>query len=1376
MKRFILFATVCFVAISMFALEVNNLKTQAYTNPIGIDITTPSFSWMLSSTERGVVQVSYNIKVSTERDFSDVVWESGTIESNLSTDVMATGFSPKVRTRYYWQVTVTDNKGNAATSQERAYFETGLKTATAWNSAKWIKATTNPKGGDSSDTPSEIKDYEVELKFQIQQLAAGLIFAAKDHNNYYMWQVNTLTGSPRFRPHRWQNGGAACLSENALGVNVQNGEVHTLRIEVRDASTATTYVDGVQVDTRTGDFVYGDFGFREDYDNGNVAEQAFFDDFVVTSGGKILLQEHFDTEEGKMFNGGSVQDGRLYVSGPANYCWQLKMGKYVHYDIEADMTLVQDNASICFSATATDTYMMWAINTFDVSQPVVRRHVYNAGALTYNDTPIQGFTKADLIGKTHHIRIACETPYVRTYIDDKLVDTFVDASAVLAVGDVGFRVSATGNEREKAYFDNLKVTSYDAEGNASVTLSEDFEQATSIFDNADVRDYDGSRQVYMEAAVGNAKRMMQSDGSVLPGAPMMRKTFAATAAIKRARLYATGLGVYNVYINGTRVGITHDDGTTEQDELKPGFTEFLKTVFYTTHDVTALIHEGDNAIGAELTSGWWSGAISHGMYGSKPVAFRALLILTYEDGSEKIIPTDTSWSCNTNGALRKGDIYNGETYDARLESNWSEADFDDTDWFATAVSNDFQGTIRAFEGPAIKAVPALARQPKTITIYEGTRSNGKTYGAINTVSELIGQNNFQLKAGQTAIIDLAQNAAGWVSFTAKGERGTRLRFRFGEMPNTTGDRNRGDDGPAGSVYTENLRSAEASLYYTLKGAEEGESFHPTTTFMGFRYIEVVSSADVELTNVVGETVTSAMDERSSFKTSHPDVNQLYSNCMWGQRSNFLSVPTDCPQRDERQGWTADTQVYSMAGLYNADTRMFYEKFMRDMRDSQRSDGAFPHIAPYAWGVGHGAAAWADAGVILPWNVYLMTGDKQIIKDNWTAMENYMNFLSTKTEGSYKYNGGETTYGDWVAYVNTDSRYCSVCYYALDAQLMAKMARVLSTSETDSYAQKAKQYDELFQNIKAEWQTRYAISSTGVPNINTQCAYLMALHYNLLRDENAIKRTKTALRNAISNNGYKLNTGFLGTAILNQTLTENGLNDEAYTLLLQRNDPSWLYSIDQGATTIWERWNSYTKTSGYGPVSMNSFNHYAYGIIAEWMFRHMAGICPDEENAGFKHFILRPNPDTRKILRYQQKRITSVDANFWSVYGPIKAAWVCEGGADITYDVTIPANTTATLYMPVAEGYELKESGQPISECSDIEYLGMQDGRAVCRLGSGSYRFSVDNATAIHNSQFIIHNEGEVYDLGGRKIDSSLFTLHSSLKKGVYIQEGIKKAM
>ncbi|MGN1256736.1 MAG: family 78 glycoside hydrolase catalytic domain, partial [Bacteroidaceae bacterium] len=843
--------------------------------------------------------------------------------------------------------------------------------------------------------------------------------------------------------------------------------------------------------------------------------------------------------------------------------------------------------------------------------------------------------------------------------------------------------------------------------------------------------------------------------------------------VAKARLYATGLGVYNVYINGQRVGITHDDGTTEQDELKPGFTEFHKTVFYTTHDVTALIQQGDNGIGAELTSGWWSGNIAHGMYGSKPLAFKGKLVITYTDGTEEIVDTDTSWRCSTSGPVRSGDIYNGETYDARLESNWSCAGYDDSQWETTAVSNDFKGTIRAFEAPAVKAVTSLARHPKTITIYEGSIGDNSTLGSVNVISETSGTSSLSLKAGQTAVIDLAQNAAGWISFKVKGNRGTRLRIRFAEMLNTSGNSARGDDGPKGSIYTANLRGAQATVKYTLKGDPEGESYHPTTTFFGFRYMEIVSTDDVELTNVVGETVTSAMDEYSTFSTSHPDVNQLYSNVMWGQRSNFLSVPTDCPQRDERQGWTADTQVYSMAGLYNADTRTFYEKWMRDMRDSQRSDGAFPHIAPYAWNVGFGAAAWADAGIILPWKVYLMTGDKQIIEDNWEAMERYMAYLATQGDGTYKYNGGGTDYGDWVSYAATDSRYCSVCYYAYDAQLMAKMAKVLSTTDGDKYAEKAKEYENLFEAIKTEWQKRYTTSSTGLPNIKTQCAYLMALKYNLLKDATAQKRTISALRSAIVNNGHKLNTGFLGTAILNQTLTEVGLNDEAYTLLLQRNDPSWLYSIDQGATTIWERWNSYTVANGYGPVSMNSFNHYAYGIVAEWMFRYMAGIMPDETSAGFRHFTLAPNSDRRKTLLYAQKRITSVEANHWSPMGAIKAAWQCDGGDEMRYDVTIPANSTATLYLPVADGLALKEGGKLVSQgVEGVQYMGIEDGKAVCQLGSGTYSFSVGTDTGISGIDTSKNvGAGHVYNINGVYLGQNLNTL----PRGIYLHDGKKTA-
>lgn len=1325
MKNLLFSFLVCMTVSSAFALDVTGLRTEDYHNPVGIDKSNVHFSWQLQSDLRGVMQTSYNVQIASDASFGNVVWESGTIESDKSVFVEASGFTPSAETRYYWRVTVTDNKGESATSTEKAYFETGLMTANAWNGTHWIKASTNEAG---SETEGPVTDYEVEVKFSVKQLAAGLIFAASDHSNYYMWQVNT-NGSVRFRPHRWSGGNPSLLSEAAITrVSIQNGEQHTLTVKVTGANTARTYIDGTLIDTRTGDFTYGDFGFREDYDNGNQPEQAYFDDFIVKTGDKVLLEEHFDGSS-CMFSSGTLQNGQFYVSGPATYAWQQKVAKPVRFDVEYDFTLVNDNASICFSATSSNTYMMWAINTLDVSQPVVRRHVYNNGNLTYNDTPITAFSKTDILGKQHHIVLECETPYVRTYIDDVLVDTYQDTQGVLAVGDLGVRVSATGNEREKAYFDNIKQIVYDEQGNGTVTFSEDFEGAGNAFNATDIRDFNGSRQCYMEAAVGSSKRLMQQDGSITAGMPIFRKTFEIGDGVRRARLYATGLGVYNVFINGERVGQTDEDGNTLYDELKPGATEMVKTVFYTTHDVTALLREGKNAIGAEVSSGWWNGAIVHGIYGNKPNAFRALLKIEMEDGSTKVIPTDLSWLSNTNGPLRKGDIYNGETYDARLENGQFTPDYDDSDWFGVAVSNDFKGEILAFEGPAIMAVEALRRYPQTIQIYEGTKSNGKTFGAINVLEEITGQNNFNLSAGQTAVIDLGQNGSGWVSFTAKGAPGTKLRFRFGEMPNTTGDRGRGDDGPAGSVYTENLRSAEATLYYTLKGAEEGESFHPTSTYFGFRYIEVTSSADVELTNVIGETVTSAVDEKSSFRTNHEDVNKLYSNVMWGQRSNFVSVPTDCPQRDERMGWTADTQVYSMAGLYNGDTRNFYKKWMRDMRDAQRSDGAYGVIAPYHWGVGYGAAAWADAGVILPWKVYLMTGDKEILRENFEANERYMSFLAAQTGDGYQYNGGYTTYGDWVAYVSTDSRYCSVCYYAYDADLMARTCRALSEEEGDIYSQKAEQYEQLFQNIKTEWQGRY-LNTNKVPTQGTQCGYLMALRYNLLPDATSIARTRSYLHRAIQNNAFKLNTGFLGTAILNQTLTENGYIDDAYTLLLQRNDPSWLYSIDQGATTIWERWNSYTVAGGYGPVSMNSFNHYAYGIIAEWMFRHMAGIAPDETQPGFKHFFLQPYPDTRTTLRYSQQRITSVDADFASDYGQIKAEWQCDGTKEMTYRVTIPANTSATVCLPISDGLYVYESGEFAEEVEGIEYIGTVDGYATFKVGSGSYLFSVSSEVPV----------------------------------------------
>lgn len=943
------FALLCLAA---QALTVNSLRTSAMHNPIGTDDATPTFSWVMESSQRDVMQCSYSLKIAADAGMGNIVWQSGTVKSDRSVDVTASGLSLQPRTRYYWQVTVTDNRGNTAVSSEKAYFETGLMDAGAWGQTKWIKTTAQPSG-----------------------------------------------------------------------------------------------------------------------------------------------------------------------------------------------------------------------------------------------------------------------------------------------------------------------------------------------------------------------------------APMMRREFTVKAGVKRARLYSSGLGIYNAYINGSRVGQIDDDGNFEQDELKPGSTDYKKTVFYTTHDVTTLLREGQNAIGAEVTSGWWNGGIAHGEFGNKECAFLGMLIITYEDGSEQTVCTDTTWRSSTNGALRKGDIYNGETYDARLESDWTKAGYDDSSWCATAVSDDFKGKVIAFEGPAIKAVPALARHAQHIYIYEGTEATGTAHGMMKEVASYSADQPVKLKAGQTVIYDFGQNASGWVTFTAKGEKGTALRFRFSEMRNETGDKERGDDGPGGSLYLINLRSAEASLHYTMKGAAEGECFHPTTTYYGFRFVEVTASADVTLEKVTGETVTSAVTEKSSFKTNIDVVNRLYSNIMWGQRSNFVSVPTDCPQRDERLGWTADTQVYSMAGLYNGDTRSFYEKWMRDMRDSQNDSGAYPHVAPYSWNVGFGAAAWADAGIILPWKVYLMTGDKKILRDNWTSMEKYMDWLSTQVFDGYKYNGGATTYGDWVSFVPTDSRYISVCYYAYDAQLMAKMAAALAETDGGSYAKAAEKYTSLFGNIKDEWQRRY-LNADGTPRFDTQCAYLMALRYNLLPGKEAVDKTIKLLRQSIENNGDKLTTGFLGTAILNQTLTQYGLNDEAYTLLLQRECPSWLYSVDQGATTVWERWNSYTKDGGFHKdISMNSFNHYAYGAVAEWMFRSMAGIAPDEAVPGFKHIILAPNTDNRTTLKHNQERVTGVDADFWSDYGHVRGKWTSDGKGNITYSVTVPANTTATLYMPCADGCKVTESGVNAADAKGVTFIRRENGVNVYSVGSGDYTFS-----------------------------------------------------
>lgn len=1316
------------------ALTVEKLRTLSLTNPVGID-KAPTFSWILQSDERGVMQKSYRIMVCSDSDCSNIVWDSGVVESDQSVMVSPNHtFAPS--TRYYWKVTVIDNKGNEATSTEKAYFETGLM-GTGWDGAKWIRYSKNPLGYIDEN---EISDYSISCKFEIAKVAAGLCFGMTDENNYYMWQFNTEGDYPRFRPHRWLNNSPSCLEDVDLTgiIDLKNNEEYTLRIDITDnGMLAKTYINDILIDERRGDFPFGRIGFRaarSEYTE-NLYEAAYYDDFDISVDGVSVFTEDF-SEGNSTFTAGSVKGGRLYFEGTesAQYCWQKEGAKgsararltraadsAKGYAIESNITLMKGNVGVVFAYTASNNYYMWALNCKDYDYPAIRRHVYsNSTTPSYSDTRIDAFTKDEILGKPHRLRIEVIDNTVKTYIDGQLVDTYT-ASGKIVDGYTGFRTHA--DDEGPAYADNVKVTTIGADGNETVRLSEDFEGNAPMFDGT-ITEHDGSNQLYVYTANGEQRFMESSMGA----ASMFRKEFTAKAPVKSAKLYSSALGIYDVFINGTRVGHVQDDGTTIYDELKPGWTDYAKKVFYNTHDVTTLVKEGGNAIGATVTSGYWAGGICHGQYGDKPVAFMAKLVIEYTDGSKETVVTDASWATYDNGALRKGDIYNGETYNATLEDGWTKAGYDQSAWHAIVSSRDFTGEICAFEGPAARIRTSLTRLPEHITIYEGIKQTGTAYGMVNIVSETSGNSPVKLKKGQTVIYDFGQNMVGWVRVNVKGKAGCTLRARFSEMLNDKGDTNRGDDGPGGSLYLINLRTAKASMYYTLRGDEEGETYSPTNTYYGFRYCEITAGDDIEINSIEGLVVGADNEEGSSLTTSHDAVNQLYSNVIWGQRGNFMSVPTDCPQRDERLGWTGDTQIFCRTAAYNANTAAFYHKFMGDMRDSQRPDGAYPDVAPIAW-VGYGNGAWGDAGIIVPWTTYLMHGDKSIIEENYESMEKYMDWMAAQAGDGYKYQGAGTNYGDWVSFVPTDSRYVSVCYYAYDALLMSKMSQVLSKAPGDEYAIKAAEYEQLYNNIKAEFATRYI--SNRIPKQHTQTGYLLALRFGLLPDEASEQATIKALARAISSNNETLNTGFVGTGIINTTLSQVGLIDKAYNLLLQRNCPSWLYSVDQGATTIWERWNSYTKETGFHKdISMNSFNHYSYGAVAEWMYRYMAGIEADEQNAGFKHIILQPYPDTRTTLPQGQERITSVDATVASNYGSIKSAWQLGADGSLSYKVTVPANTTARLLMPVAEGSKVYEGGRPAEESEGVKYEGTTDDRAVFTLGSGSYSFTTNISTDI----------------------------------------------
>jgi alpha-L-rhamnosidase len=776
---------------------------------------------------------------------------------------------------------------------------------------------------------------------------------------------------------------------------------------------------------------------------------------------------------------------------------------------------------------------------------------------------------------------------------------------------------------------------------------------------------------------------IQSDlagGHFVPApAPYLRKAFTVDKPVASARLYATALGVYIARLNGQRVG---------DDVFTPGWTEYRKRVQYQVYDVTAQVRQGDNALGIVLGDGWYAGHVgsdARQTYGDRPRAF-AQLEVRFADGSVETIATDPSWRFAF-GPILASDMIRGESYDARRElTGWDLPGLDDSAWRPVECFPDPAIAIVATDGTTVRRQEEV--RPVKIT---------KTWGHFGRVGY---------------IVDLGQNLVGWVRLRMKGEAGKAVALRHAEMLDKEG-----------RLYMANLRSASPAENYVLQGDPNGEVYEPSFTFHGFRYVEVTGyPGELTENDLTAIVVHSDMERTGEFECSDPLVNQLQSNIRWGQKGNYLEVPTDCPQRDERLGWTGDAQVFVRTGAFNYNVAPFFTKWQQDLADAQGENGSIPPVIPNPSGPGgNGGPAWADAHIICPWTMYLCYGDTRLLARHYDSLRKWVDSLEGDSRNLIRsYEGGPWGgFGDWLATDNgrenvsgrTPCEIIGTAFYAYSSGLLAKIAGILG--KTDDAAK----YCELSRDVREAFIKRF-VTGEGLLFGDTQTAYVLALHFGLLPVDLRPLAAEALIR-LIRKNGMHLTTGFVGSPYLNHVLTATGHLDVAYTLLLQKTAPSWLYAVTQGATTIWERWDGWTHDKGFQDPGMNSFNHYAYGAIGAWLYQSVAGIDADPERPGYKHILVRP-----QLAPAGTAGLTHARASLKSLYGTIESAWRLEG-AKFTLEVTIPPNTTATIHLPGLRD-AVREAGQPLRESPGLRVQPHADDKTtVVEVGSGTYRFTTD---------------------------------------------------
>lgn len=768
------------------------------------------------------------------------------------------------------------------------------------------------------------------------------------------------------------------------------------------------------------------------------------------------------------------------------------------------------------------------------------------------------------------------------------------------------------------------------------------------------------------------------DPSKMEPCPFLRKEFTLGKPVRSARVYVTSLGLYELHLNGRKVG---------DQVFTPGWTSYNKRLQYQVYDVTSQLSAGANAIGAILGDGWYRGHIGWGSdnrnrYGKK-LALLLQLEVTYQDGSKESIITDPSWKGST-GPIIFSDIYNGETYDASIaQANWAQPGFSDAGWKTVKTVDHSKNTLVASEGEPVKRIQEL-KPKKFLTTPKGEK-----------------------------VFDLGQNMVGWARLKVKGKKGDKVTLTFAEVLDREGN-----------FYTDNLRGAKCTDVYILKGEGE-EIYEPHFTFHGFRYVRVEGfPGTLTADNITGMVIHSDIKPTGAFSCSDPLINQLQSNIQWGQKGNFLDVPTDCPQRDERLGWTGDAQAFAPTASFNFQVASFFAKWMKDLAADQMKNGAVPDVIPDVLNLqGHGgwpgrraawasATGWADASVIIPWTMYLTYGDTRILEQQYESMKAWIGYMKERAGDDYLWED-DGHYGDWLSFQGPDARYyagaytekdlIATAYFAYSSFLFSEIATVLGRKED------AGTYRALHENIRKAFQQEY-ITPTGRLVSNTQTAYTLALAFDLVPDH--LKKNAGGYLAEDVKKFEHITTGFLGTHRICPVLTKSGNNDVAYFLLNRKHFPSWLYPVTAGATTIWERWDAQRPDGSFQSTEMNSFNHYAYGAIGEWLYKVVAGIDIDPSAPGYKRIVLHPQPGGG---------LTNAQGSIETMYGKVSSAWEIASGR-LTYKIQVPPNTAATVQLPSASTGGVTVNGKPLTQATGISKVQQQAADVLLEAGSGEYVF------------------------------------------------------